>query len=122
MERIKRILIVDDCNVTRNVVQSMITTFHPAVSMVHAHHGAHAWEMINDHGKEFDMVITDQRMPEMGGVELADRIRKLYPEVHIILMSGDEEPQNHSAHAFLSKPFRRVDLMVAVKNALQRAK
>src|SRR5579862_7598169 len=40
----------------------------------------------------FDVVVTDYRMPRMDGVELIGRIRKLNPNARIILLSGFVEP------------------------------
>ena len=40
----------------------------------------------------FDVVVTDYRMPRMNGVELIERIRKLNPNARIILLSGFVEP------------------------------
>jgi CheY-like chemotaxis protein len=40
----------------------------------------------------FDVVVTDYRMPRMNGVELIERIRKVNPNARIILLSGFVEP------------------------------
>ncbi len=40
----------------------------------------------------FDVVVTDYRMPRMNGVELIQNIRKLNPNVRVILLSGFVEP------------------------------
>jgi FixJ family two-component response regulator len=38
--------------------------------------------------KRFDLVLTDETMPDLTGTELASEIRRLRPEISIILMSG----------------------------------
>jgi len=40
----------------------------------------------------FDVVVTDYRMPRMNGVELIQKIRKVNPNVRVILLSGFVEP------------------------------
>lgn len=60
---------------------------------------------------EVDIVFTDLVMPEMGGVELSERVRAIYPRVRILFTSAYTEHavahQNGSDHrvAFLQKPF-----------------
>jgi len=41
---------------------------------------------------KFDVVVTDYRMPRMNGVELIQKIRKLNPNIRVILLSGFVEP------------------------------
>jgi CheY-like chemotaxis protein len=57
---------------------------------------------------DFDVVVTDYRMPRMNGVELIQRIRKLKPNARIILLSGFVEPlglteENTGADAVIAK-------------------
>ena len=75
--------------------------------------------------KRFDLVLTDETMPDLTGTELARDIRQLRPEVSIILMSGYSGTQL-SARAqaagvidVLRKPLVRRDLAEAVARALQ---
>ena len=56
----------------------------------------------------FDVVVTDYRMPRMDGVELIQRIRKVNPNVRVILLSGFVEPlglseENTGADAVITK-------------------
>jgi YesN/AraC family two-component response regulator len=121
MHRIKTVLVVDDDPLMRNVIHSMLKISHPCVVIVHASHGVHGWEIIKARtkdGKKFDLVISDVEMEKMDGVQLAEKIQKDHPEVHIILISGNKEPSNHKAHAFLAKPFVRGDLLETIKRLL----
>ena len=57
---------------------------------------------------EFDVVVTDYRMPRMNGAELIMKIRAVKPEARIILLSGFVEPlglteQNTGANAVIAK-------------------
>ncbi len=71
-------------------------------------------------------LILDVRMPEMGGLELQERLASSRPDVPIIFVTShvDEEMRTRAldggAVAFLYKPFRDDDLLEAVDCALSR--
>jgi CheY-like chemotaxis protein len=75
--------------------------------------------------KRFDLVLTDQTMPDLTGTELAREIRQLRPEIPILLMSGYSGSQlSERAHAVgvidvLRKPLVRRDIAEPVARALQ---
>jgi hypothetical protein len=50
--------------------------------------GEAAWQAFDEDPQRFDVVITDQTMPDLTGIELALRIRALCPDIPIILSSG----------------------------------
>lgn len=74
-------------------------------------------------GDSFNIVISDIRMPQMSGFQLARRIKELYPEIKIVLMSAFEMNKSEfdkvlpSTHIdnFLSKPFSLSQLVKVVK-------
>ena len=64
-------------------------------------------------GKEsFDMVITDLRMPRMGGIDLLRSIKDHFPKLPVVVITGFDSDSYRSdasaAHAdgFLCKPFK----------------
>jgi NO-binding membrane sensor protein with MHYT domain/nitrogen-specific signal transduction histidine kinase/CheY-like chemotaxis protein len=73
--------------------------------------------------KRFDLVLTDETMPELTGTELAREIRRLRPDISIILMSGYSSPQlSECAQAagvvdVLRKPLVRRDIAEPVARA-----
>ncbi|OGA25690.1 MAG: hypothetical protein A3I02_09765 [Betaproteobacteria bacterium RIFCSPLOWO2_02_FULL_67_26] len=74
-----------------------------------------------------DIVISDQRMPEMTGVEFLSRVRKLYPHaVRVVAASGDDVPTITGAtnragiHKFLSKDWDPDRLRAEVREAYQQ--
>jgi len=121
------VLIVDDDIMIANVVRMLIKSAHPSAVIIHAEHGAHAWHIVNTLGKKPDIMITDVEMPEMDGVELAEKVRKNHPGIHVILMSGRPEPEKHrakpasqKAHAFIGKPMARAKLLEMIKGVMEK--
>lgn len=79
--------------------------------------------------KPFDLVITDLLMPERDGLEFITEIRKKYPSVKIIAMSGGGHVARESylkiaksfgAHFLLEKPFTQA-IVIAAVNTVRNA-
>jgi predicted ATPase/signal transduction histidine kinase/CheY-like chemotaxis protein len=74
--------------------------------------------------KRFDLVLTDETMPELTGTELAREIRQLRPDISIILVSGyggtqlSERAQAAGITDVLRKPLVRRDIAESVARAL----
>lgn len=75
-----------------------------------------------------DIVITDLLMPERDGLEFITEIRKKYPDLRIIAMSGGGHiardsylriAKNFGAHILLEKPFSQAGVLAAVENVLK---
>jgi signal transduction histidine kinase/DNA-binding response OmpR family regulator len=77
--------------------------------------------------KRFDLVLTDETMPDLRGTELTREIRQLRPEIPIILMSGysgtqlSERAQAAGVTDVLRKPLVRRDIAEPVARALRVA-
>ncbi|MFH1279259.1 MAG: PAS domain S-box protein [Candidatus Eisenbacteria bacterium] len=75
----------------------------------------------------FDVIVTDQTMPDMTGADLARECRRIRPGVPVVLCSGSapgaaaEEARSAGVLAFLRKPLGREDLARAVRRALRPA-
>jgi CheY-like chemotaxis protein len=62
-----------------------------------------------------DVVITDYKMPRMDGAELARRLRRDYPAIPILLITGYTGATEDTLHlARLDKPFGQADLAAAL--------
>lgn len=67
------------------------------------------------------LVITDQAMPDMTGVELAAAIRKEWPDLPVILATGYSDlPVGSPDYPMLAKPFTEKDIARAIAQALGR--
>ena len=79
-----RVLVVDDESLVREVTEEyLIDDGHTVVS---AGNGAEALEKF--HPGRFDLVITDMARPKMGGGELAEEVKKISPDMPVILLTG----------------------------------
>jgi YesN/AraC family two-component response regulator len=72
----------------------------------------------------FDLVITDQAMPGMTGLQLAAELRVRQPDIKIILATGYAELFRDTGHALpvLKKPFQQSDLVSIVNSVAAEAR
>lgn len=83
-----------------------------------------ALELFRDLPSQFDLVITDFRMPGMNGAELSREILKVAPEIPIIMCSGyssdfgEEDAQSIGIRWFARKPLLTQDFAILVETAL----
>jgi len=119
----KLILIVDDDAVSRVALSGVIKTRRPKARIVHAECGDSAWRVIQRFAEKPDIVISDVNMPgETDGVKLAEMIEQSCKGTHIILVSGNPEPNRHKAHNFLNKPVPVGVLMEIIENGPPKKK
>jgi DNA-binding response OmpR family regulator len=79
------------------------------------------------HETPADLVITDIIMPEKTGLDVISELKRAYPEVKIIAMSGGVRTgtkllnmaQTLGAKRILRKPFTRAELIAAVRDVLE---
>jgi PAS domain S-box-containing protein len=110
-----RILAVDDDRLVLFNTTAMLEELGHHV--VEAVSGEDALELL--HRQNFDLVITDQSMPRMTGVQLMEAIQANWPELPVILATGYAEIPGgtHLKASRLSKPFTENDLARAVAAA-----
>jgi DNA-binding NtrC family response regulator len=116
----KRILVVDDDEVIRQVNAEMLSRFGYEAET--AEDGAAAWEALQANG--YDLLITDNNMPNVSGVELVKKLRSAHMSLPVVLASGTipTEAMNWNSSlqlaAMLFKPYTMDDLLVTVKKVL----
>ena len=119
------VLLVEDEDAVRAVASRVLKEHGYAVR--EARNGREALTILErpDHGIE--LVLTDVVMPDMGGIELADRVSQVHPDVRIVYMSGYTEGDKlqpglrNSPYPFLQKPFSPEILAVRIREALDRS-
>jgi hypothetical protein len=86
--------------------------------------GLDALEKAEQAAETIDVLVTDVVMPRMRGTELAQRLRRAYPAVKIVYMSGYLEHNGEDGFiadsAHLQKPFSRDSLLKKVREALRQ--
>jgi len=119
----KHILIVDDEKPVVTLLNEILSTHAYKITTTHSSNTALA--LIRDNPESFDLLITDQAMPELTGIELIEQVRKLLPDLPIILCSGYSEQvnelnfKNKSASRFLAKPIFPEDLLQLVSEIFE---
>jgi CheY-like chemotaxis protein len=117
------ILIVDDEPAIRELLGIMLSTCGHTVAT--AEDGLQAPKVMAT--RHIDVVITDLLMPERDGLEFITELRRKYPSVKIIAMSGGGHIARDSylriaktfgAHFMLEKPFSQADVVGAVEAVL----
>lgn len=118
----KRILFVDDNPDMLSSLRRMLRGMRSEWKMAFADGGREALKKLSE--EAFDVIISDIRMPEMDGVELLTRIKKRYPGMVRIALSGqsDHEVVLRSVgptHQFLAKPCSADVLIDVVKRSCE---
>lgn len=116
----KKVLVIDDNMTNLTILKSQLEMWK--LTPILSSSGKEALKII-DKGVELELIITDMKMPEMDGAELAKVIRTKIPLVPIILLSsvGDETRTNYS-HLFnsiLTKPVKQQQLFNLIQTELK---
>ena len=86
-----------------------------------ARNGQEALKVFDEHGDSIDLLLTDMRMPYMGGAELAQQLRARRVTLKLLCISGYPGVlENAESTDFLAKPFSRDDLLNKVREVLDR--
>ncbi|HLN52253.1 MAG TPA: sigma-54 dependent transcriptional regulator [Lentimicrobium sp.] len=71
--------------------------------------------------RPYDLLILDVRLPGMSGIDILKQVRKLYPAMEVIIISGHGdidtviESLREGAIDYLRKPFRHIDIQLAIE-------
>lgn len=115
------ILIVDDEEIIRDFLSEVLEDYEISL----ASDGDEAIEQFTS--KQFDLIITDLRMPRVAGEEVVKKATETYPDQKVIVMSGysslytASQSVRNGACGFLSKPFSIKELLSAVESALKES-
>ena len=83
-----------------------------------------ALKLFSEDPSRFDLVITDQAMPDMNGAQLSKKVLTIRPDIPIILCTGhsdnisSESSREMGVREFLTKPVTRHQLATAVRRVL----
>jgi CheY-like chemotaxis protein len=123
-DHMPRILVIDDTPAMRAVLEDMLVRAGHQVTLTS--NGKEALAFLQN--TTVDIVITDIVMPEVDGLEVLTKLRRMNPRPGLIAMSGGgrgsvkdylELAALFGAVATLEKPFTRDDLFKAIEVALE---
>ncbi len=118
----RTLLLVDD---ERNILRALARTLRSTeYRILQATSGDEALDLLAR--EEVHVIISDQRMPEMTGIELLRRVKDIYPDIVRIILSGYTELatvtnaiNRGSIYRFLTKPWQEKELREHVEEAFR---
>jgi len=116
----KRILFVDDeetlVAIGKQFMKKFGCTFYATVS------SEEALKIFSERSDDFDLVITDQTMPEMTGIELIEKLKAIRNDIPVILCTGHSDSVNEENSSsmgitkFIMKPYSSRILLEAIRS------
>ncbi len=117
------ILLVDDEEMVLNALHRVLASSE--WGLMTALSGAKALEVMAR--QPIALIVTDQRMPEMSGLELLSEVKRLYPETVRIVLTGYAEMDvvvkainQGEVYRFFTKPWNNAELIETVSEVLER--
>ncbi len=114
-DRTLRIMIVDDDRRVAAALERALRKHHPVVET----DSVAAARRLRE-GEWFDVVLSDNRMPDVTGLQLLAMARRMADPPVFILISGDDNLGPNEADATLSKPFKMDELIRVITTMSNR--
>jgi two-component system nitrogen regulation response regulator NtrX len=119
-----KILVIEDEASIRRVLKKIISEENDSYHVEEAEDGLLGIEMIKKN--DYDLVLCDIKMPKMDGVEVLEKVKKIKPEIPIVMISGHGDldtavnTMRLGAFDYISKPPDLNRLLNTVRNALEK--
>ena len=119
-----KILIIEDEASIRRVLTKILTEENDTYQVEEAEDGSKGYE--KNAQNDYDLVLCDIKMPKMDGVELLQAVKKIKPEIPIVMISGHGDMETAiqtmrlGAFDYISKPPDLNRLLNTVRNALDK--
>jgi two-component system C4-dicarboxylate transport response regulator DctD len=113
-----KVLLVDDEPEVRRTFKRSLS--RAGFAVVEASNGSSALDLARL--GEFEVVVSDVCMPQMGGLELLERLGVEAPDLPVVLVSGFADPAtalDRGAFAFFEKPVKLADLHASVSRGVE---
>jgi len=119
---VKRILFVDDEPKVLDGLRRMLYPRRDEWHVVFASNGHQALQLLSE--SDYDVLVTDVRMPDMSGIELLQEVVNQLPRVVRLVLSGTTDPaipmqSARLAHHYLVKPCDPITLRAMLDEAIQ---
>jgi DNA-binding NtrC family response regulator len=121
-----KILIIEDEEAIRRVLVKILTEENKDYQVSESEDGLAGIELIK--ASDFDLILCDIKMPKMDGVEVLEAVKKIKPEIPIVMISGHGDldtavnTMRLGAYDYISKPPDLNRLLNTIRNALDRKK
>ena len=118
------ILIIEDEAAIRRVLVKILSEENASYIVEEAEDGAAGYEKIKN--TDYDLVLCDIKMPKMDGVELLEAVKKIKPEIPMVMISGHGDMETAintmrlGAFDYISQPPDLNRLLNTVRNALDK--
>jgi response regulator RpfG family c-di-GMP phosphodiesterase len=119
-----RVLVVDDERVIREILADYLTL--EGFTVRTAEDGAAALVELSRH--PYDVVLSDLKMPKLGGIELLEQLAKSAPQTIVVIMTGfgtvDSaiDAMKRGAFDYVLKPFKGEEVVYTIQRALNKRK
>lgn len=119
-----KILVIEDEAAIRRVLVKILSEENKTYNVEEAEDGLVGIEKVKD--EDFDLVLCDIKMPKMDGIEVLEAIKKIKPEIPVVMISGHGDldtavnTMRLGAFDYISKPPDLNRLLNTVRNALDR--
>ena len=119
-----KILIIEDEAAIRRVLTKILSEENDTYQVEDAEDGAIGLEKIKNN--DYDLVLCDIKMPKMDGVEVLEAVKKIKPEIPMVMISGHGDMETAintmrlGAFDYISKPPDLNRLLNTVRNALDK--
>ena len=120
----QKILIVEDEKSISNILENILSDEIQGSEITIAENGLDAYKLIEKN--DFDLIISDIKMPKLSGNELLTQSLSIKPESVFLMISGHADIDTavsclkNGAYDFISKPIDINRLITSVKNALEK--
>jgi DNA-binding NtrC family response regulator len=124
MEKKSRLLLVEDEKIALKNLQHVMKK--EGYDVTGTTSGAAALSLIEK--EEFDLVLTDLRMPKVDGLEVLRKCRELHPDLEVIMITAYAtvpsavETMKKGAYHFIPKPFHLDEVRQTVREALEKVR
>lgn len=119
-----KILIIEDEAAIRRVLTKILTEENDLYKVEEAEDGLQGLEKVKN--EEYDLILCDIKMPKMDGVEVLEAVKKIKPEIPMVMISGHGDldtavnTMRMGAYDYISKPPDLNRLLNTVRNALDK--
>ncbi len=119
-----KILIIEDEAAIRRVLTKILSEENDTYQVEEAEDGVAGFEKIKNN--DYDLVLCDIKMPKMDGVEVLEAVKKIKPEIPMVMISGHGDMETAintmrlGAFDYISKPPDLNRLLNTVRNALDK--